>query len=89
MDGWIFAVALLVGILGFELVVFRYFSNVSVDLSFGQSDPSAATTATAGGDGGGAGVDTDGPTRECHNCGADNGDVSTFHYCQHCLTRIH
>jgi len=89
MDGWIFAIALLVGILGFELVVFRYFSNVSIDPSFGSGDPSAATTATATGDGGGAVADTDDPTHECHNCGAANGDVGTFHYCQHCLTRIH
>jgi len=89
MDGWIFAVALLVGILAFELVMFRYFSNASIDLSFGRSDPSAATTATARSDGGAAVADTEGPTHECHNCGAENGDVSTYHYCQHCLTRIH
>lgn len=89
MNGWIFAVALLVGILGFELVVFRYFSDVSVDPSFGHSDPSAATGGATSGDGGGGVADEAGPTHECHNCGAENGDVSTFHYCQHCLARIH
>jgi hypothetical protein len=88
MEGWIFAVALLVGILAFELVVFRYFSNVSVGSPLGSGDPSAAATA-ASGDGGGVASDTEEPTHECHNCGAANGDVGAFHYCQHCLARIH
>lgn len=86
MNGWLFAVALLVAILGFELAVFRYFSDVSLAGALDPGDTSGgdATRVTDGG----VAVERDGQTHECHDCGAVNGDVGTFHYCHNCLSRI-
>jgi hypothetical protein len=88
MEGWIFAVALLLAVLAFELVAFRYFSDVSLGAVFESSDASATPPAGATSDGASAVAETDESARECHNCGARNEDVGTFHYCQHCLSRI-
>jgi hypothetical protein len=89
MEGWIFAVALLFAVLAFELVAFRYFSDVSLGATFESSDPSATPAAGATAETGSAttGADAD-DVRECHNCGLVNEDVATLHHCQHCLSRI-
>lgn len=92
MDGWLFAVTALVAILGFELLVFRYFADDGPvgDTTIGTNDATAAGTGQRRPPGGTAtGAAADESTRQCHNCGAANADVSTFHYCQRCLTRIH
>jgi hypothetical protein len=89
MEGWIFAVALLLAVLAFELVAFRYFSDVSLGATFESSDPSATPAAGAAAETASvaAGADPD-DGHECHNCGLVNEDAPTFHYCQRCLTRI-
>ena len=86
MNGWLFAIALLVAILGFELAVFRYFSDASLASAL-DSDSGSDVDATRVADGGVA-VARDRSTHECHDCGAVNGDVGTFHYCHSCLSRI-
>jgi hypothetical protein len=87
MNGWLFAVALLVAILGFELAVFRYFSDASLASAL-DSDSGSDADATRVADGGVAVDEAEGRTHECHDCGAVNGDVGTFHYCHNCLSRI-
>jgi hypothetical protein len=88
MEGWIFAVALLLAVLAFELVAFRYFSDVSLGAVFESSDPSATPAAGAGAETASVAAEADDDVRECHSCGMVNEDVATFHYCQHCLSRI-
>jgi len=89
MVGWIFAVVLLFAVLAFELVAFRYFSDVSMGSAFESSDPSATPAAGATAETASAVTETDADDgRECHNCGLVNEDSATFHYCQHCLSRI-
>ena len=87
MNGWLFAVVLLVAILGFELAVFRYFSDVSLVGAPGPDGGSEAD-ATRVADGGVAVDEAGGRTHECRDCGAVNGDIGTFHYCHSCLSRI-
>lgn len=87
MNGWVFAAGLLLSVLVFELVAFRYFSDVSLGAVFESSDPSATPAAGTAGEDTGAVTETD-DARECHNCGTVNEDVDTFHYCQHCLGRL-
>lgn len=88
MEGWIFAVALLLVVLAFELVAFRYFSDVSLGAAFESSDPSATPSTGTAAEGATSVAETDDDVHECPSCGTVNGDVGTFHYCQHCLTRI-
>ncbi|MEF8851277.1 MAG: hypothetical protein V5A44_01980 [Haloarculaceae archaeon] len=88
MEGWVFAVALLFAVLAFELAAFRYFSDVSLGARLESNDPSATPPTEAALEGGGTATEADHDAHECHNCGTVNEDVATFHYCQHCLTRI-
>ncbi|MFB6151196.1 MAG: hypothetical protein ABEJ40_05260 [Haloarculaceae archaeon] len=98
MNGWIFAGALFVVILGFEVVVLRYFVTgpTPFEQSFRSGDGSLRSNEAAATPAGASRADGEQPPVEeeqgvarCPDCGTYNSDLGTVRYCRNCLSTLH
>lgn len=90
MIGWAFAVSMLLAILSFELVMFRYLSAGEPAAESRGSRDASGTGARTGEapPAAGSAVDGDTPIRPCQECGTGNDAAAPVHYCRNCLARI-
>ncbi|WP_436930194.1 DUF7577 domain-containing protein [Halosimplex halobium] len=93
MEGWAFAAVALVVVLGFELVLFRYFTPERPAAASPDDASERSGTRGAGGSvragGHAAGTDRDeAGTVVCEACGTANADAPAVVFCRACLGRL-
>lgn len=87
MNAWVVAGGVLVAVLGFEVLMFRYVGAGPASASARSESATEPTGEDVGATGpGAAGRAT--PACRCHDCGAANDDSPAVRYCWHCLTRL-
>ena len=90
MIGWAFAVSMLLALLAFELVMFRYLSSgePAVDSRARAEAPGGETPSDPGPSAAVVKSGTAEPARLCRKCGTANDAAPAVRFCHNCLGRL-